>query len=66
MADKTILIVGTFDTKNDELSYMADCIRAQSGGVMTMDVSVLGEPETPCDISKHDICLLYTSPSPRD
>ena len=61
MADKTILIVGTFDTKNDELSYMADCIRAQSGGVMTMDVSVLGEPETPCDISKHDIAAAADS-----
>jgi len=55
VTDKTILVAGTFDTKNDELSYMADRILSQGGGVMTMDVSVLGDPESPCDISKHDI-----------
>ena len=45
MADRTILVIGTYDTKNDELSYMADKIVAQGGGVITMDVSVLGDPE---------------------
>jgi len=55
MTDKTILVVGTFDTKDDELSYMAACIIAQGGHVMTMDVSVLGDPAKACDISKHDI-----------
>lgn len=55
MTAPTILIVGTWDTKDDELSYMADCIRGQGGGVMTMDVSVLGEPSRPCDVSKHQI-----------
>ena len=55
MTDKTILIVGTWDTKQDELAYIADRIRAQNGGVMTMDVSVLGEPATPCDVSKHQV-----------
>lgn len=55
MTDKTILIVGTYDTKNDELDYMAGCIRAQGGGVVTMDISVLGDPAHPCDISKHDV-----------
>ena len=33
MADKTILIVGTYDTKNDELDYMAERIGALGGGV---------------------------------
>lgn len=55
MTDKTILIVGTYDTKDDELTYMAGCIRAQGGGAITMDVSVLGEPSAPCDVSKHDV-----------
>ena len=55
MADKTILVVGTYDTKDDELLYMADRIRAQGGGVLTMDVSVLGDPSQPTDISKHDV-----------
>lgn len=55
MTDKTILIVGTYDTKDDELTFLAQCIRDQGGGVVTMDVSVLGDPAAPCDISKHDI-----------
>lgn len=55
MPDKTILVVGTYDTKDDELSYLADRIRTLDGGVMTMDVSVLGDPSSPCDVSKHDV-----------
>ena len=55
MSEKTILIVGTYDTKDDELTYLADTIRAQGGQVLTMDVSVLGDPSKPTDISKHDV-----------
>ncbi|THD83738.1 UPF0261 family protein [Aliigemmobacter aestuarii] len=50
-----ILVVGTYDTKDDELTYLARRIRAQAGEVVTMDVSVLGEPKAPTDISKHDV-----------
>jgi len=53
--DRTILVAGTWDTKDDELTYLADCIRGQGGGVVTMDVSVLGDPARPADFSKHDI-----------
>ncbi len=55
MSDKTILIVGTYDTKNDELEYMAERVRSLGGGVLSMDMSVLGDPEKPADISKHDV-----------
>ncbi|KPP88269.1 MAG: hypothetical protein HLUCCO07_15965 [Rhodobacteraceae bacterium HLUCCO07] len=53
--DKTILVVGTYDTKDDELNYLCDCIRGQGGKVRTMDVSVLGNPNAPTDHSKHDV-----------
>ena len=55
MTDKTILIVGTYDTKNAELDYMAERVTAQGGQVLTMDISVLGDPETPTDLSKHQV-----------
>ena len=55
MSDRTILVVGTYDTKSPELAYMADRIRALGGGVLTMDMSVLGDPESPVDYSKHDV-----------
>ncbi|WP_299285933.1 Tm-1-like ATP-binding domain-containing protein [uncultured Tateyamaria sp.] len=50
---KTILVIGTYDTKDDELGYLCDCIRGQGGEVISMDVSVLGDPSRPTDISKH-------------
>ncbi|MEM1388996.1 MAG: Tm-1-like ATP-binding domain-containing protein [Pseudomonadota bacterium] len=55
MSDKTILVVGTYDTKNDELSYMVERIRSLGGGTRSMDISVLGEPAHPTDISKHAV-----------
>ena len=55
MSDKTILVVGTYDTKDDELNYIADVIRGQGGAVKTMDISVLGDPSAPCDYSKHEV-----------
>ncbi|MBY4893303.1 Tm-1-like ATP-binding domain-containing protein [Rhodobacteraceae bacterium N5(2021)] len=55
MTDKTILVIGTYDTKDAELGFLADVIRGQGGRVLSMDVSVLGEPSMPCDLSKHDV-----------
>ncbi|WP_405108289.1 Tm-1-like ATP-binding domain-containing protein [Phaeobacter sp. BS52] len=55
MTNKTILVIGTYDTKDDELSFLAGVIRNQGGQVLTMDVSVLGDPATPTDYSKHDV-----------
>ena len=55
MANKTILVVGTYDTKADELLFLSDCISNQGGGVVSMDVSVIGEPPAACDVSKHDV-----------
>ena len=55
MTDKTILIVGTYDTKNDELDYMAERVTALGGNALGMDISVLGDPASPVDFSKHDV-----------
>ncbi|WP_120632779.1 Tm-1-like ATP-binding domain-containing protein [Ruegeria sp. EL01] len=55
MADKAILVVGTYDTKDDELDFLAGVIREQGGRVVTMDVSVLGDPSKATDYSKHDV-----------
>ena len=44
-SSRTILVIGTFDTKNDELFYLSDCIQKQNGKVLTIDVSVLGDQQ---------------------
>ena len=55
MSQKTILVIGTYDTKDDELGFLAGVIRDQGGRVVTMDVSVLGDPSEPTEYSKHDV-----------
>ena len=55
MGDKTILVIGTYDTKDPEMRFIEEHIRNQGADVLTMDVSVLGDPTTPTDISKHDV-----------
>ena len=52
---KTILVVGTYDTKQDELSFITECIENAGGKVLCMDVSVLGDPASPTHYSKHDV-----------
>lgn len=52
---KTILIVGTYDTKADELAFIEQVIREQGGRAICMDVSVLGDPLQPVTHSKHEV-----------
>jgi uncharacterized protein (UPF0261 family) len=54
-ATKTILVIGTYDTKSDELIYLIERIQSQGGKTLTMDVSVLGHPPSPTTLSKHDV-----------
>ncbi|MEW9919183.1 Tm-1-like ATP-binding domain-containing protein [Marimonas sp. MJW-29] len=53
--DKTILLLGTGDTKSDEMQCLADCITGQGGSVLVMDVGVMGDPSCHVDISRHDV-----------
>lgn len=52
---KVILLVGTYDTKQDELDFLAGVIMQAGGRVLKMDVSVLGDTEVAVDLSKHDV-----------
>ncbi len=52
---KTILIIGTYDTKDSELSFIADCIRDGGGNIIRMDVGVLGKPASKVEISKEEV-----------
>ncbi len=37
------------------MQFIAECVRDQGARVLTMDVSVLGDPSQPTDISKHEV-----------
>lgn len=52
-----ILVVGTGDTKSDELEFMVGVIRDAAAVPVMMDVSVLGDPRYAPDYSRHDVAL---------
>lgn len=51
----SILVVGTGDTKSDELQFMADIIRTSGGKPVMVDVSVLSDPPYRPDYTRDDI-----------
>jgi uncharacterized protein (UPF0261 family) len=55
MIPKTIALIGTFDTKGEEFSFLRD--RIESAGLRTMmiDVGVLGGPPFAVDVSQADV-----------
>jgi len=59
--DATILVIGTFDTKSEELAYLRERIESQGAAALCMDVSVLGNPAVPVDISKHEVATAADS-----
>ena len=55
MSPKTIALIGTFDTKGEEFSFLRD--RIESAGLRTLmiDVGVLGGPPFAADISQEEV-----------
>lgn len=53
----TILIIGTADTKADEILFMKHVIEAEGGNAAIMDVGVLGDPTFSPEYSKHDVAV---------
>ena len=56
-----ILIIGTYDTKHDELTYLEDIITSQNAETLKMDVSILGDDAPLAEISKHDVAKAANS-----
>lgn len=52
---KTILLIGTLDTKGAEYTYVRDLIMARGHGVLTLNAGVTGEPAFPPDISAAEV-----------
>ena len=48
-------VVGTFDTKGEELSYLCERIRAQGVAVVSVDVSTSGHANTGAQISAREV-----------
>ena len=54
-AKTAVLIIGTADTKADEIQFLAACIAELGVKGLVMDVGVLGQPKFPVDFSNRDV-----------
>lgn len=52
---KTILLIGTLDTKGSEFAYVRDLIQARGHRVLMMDTGVLGAPSFVPDIGADEV-----------
>jgi len=54
---KKILVLGTLDTKGDQLGYLRERIEARGHQVVLMDLSMGGSSSVPADISPAEVAL---------
>lgn len=52
---KTILLIGTLDTKGAEYGYVRDLITARGHTALLLNAGITGEPTIPPDISAQDV-----------
>ncbi len=55
MQERTILLIGTYDTKEEELTFLRSVIEAQGGKVCALDISVLGDTAMAVEVTKHQV-----------
>ena len=55
--NRTVLLIGTADTKRDELAYLREQIQAMGANTLLMDVGVLAPGDVPVDISNAQVAL---------
>ena len=54
MSDRTVVLVGTLDTKGDEYAYLRDRLHTHGVDTLLVDVGTVGAPRTEPDISRHE------------
>jgi uncharacterized protein (UPF0261 family) len=52
---RTILLLGTFDTKGQEYAFVRDCIQARGQPTLLVDIGVLGDPTVRPDVAADDV-----------
>jgi uncharacterized protein (UPF0261 family) len=52
---KTILLIGTMDTKEEELLFCRELIRRRGFQALLLDAGILKDPRTPPDISRQEV-----------
>jgi len=53
--DKTVLLIGTMDTKEEELLFCRDLIRSRGFKVLLLDAGILKDPRVAPDINRREV-----------
>jgi len=53
--ERTVLLIATFDTKEEEALFLKQCIEFDGIHVLTMDVGILSPPRSKVDISQTEV-----------
>jgi uncharacterized protein (UPF0261 family) len=53
--DRTILLMGTMDTKEEELLFCRDLITRRGFKVLLLDAGILQDPRTPPDVTRQEV-----------
>lgn len=51
----TVLLIATFDTKEEEALFLKQCMEARGIRVLAMDAGILASPSVPVDIDQHEV-----------
>jgi len=54
---KKVAIVGTLDTKGEEIAFLKSLILARGHKVIIVDTGILGKPDLQANISRHEIAI---------
>lgn len=55
MSDRTVVLVGTLDSKGHEYAYLRDRLRLHGVNTLLVDAGTLEPPRTEPDIDRHDV-----------
>ncbi|GAG15900.1 unnamed protein product, partial [marine sediment metagenome] len=53
--EKTVLLIATLDTKEEEAFFLKQCIESHSIRVMVMDTGILSPPQRKAEISQNEV-----------
>jgi len=54
-ARKTVVLLGTLDTKGHEYAFLRDRVREQGVGVILVDAGIMGDPLTEADVTRQEV-----------
>ncbi|MHB1134236.1 MAG: Tm-1-like ATP-binding domain-containing protein [Chloroflexota bacterium] len=54
-AGKVVVLIGTLDTKGEELAFVKGLVEARGHRVLVVDIGVLGQPAFAADVSREEV-----------